>query len=377
MSGLPESSVNVILEHPEQENLVFVGSEVGIFVSIDAGATWTGLMNGLPTVPVDDIKLHDRNNDLVIGTHGRGIWILDNITPLVEIAENSVQADSPYLFQTGVMTQWRTANIQEWTGSAEFRLNNPTNDVRIRYWIPEGFQSSSDIEFKILTTTGQEMRSFSEKMAPGSHEVLWDYRINPAFVDNQDGSGNNRFRGGPRAQGPMVMPGIYQIQVEAGQVTMFGDVMVQLDPRIDISNDELQSRQEALMSIYRLQKPVFEATQAVQRLEEQLGKAVKLIKDTNHSDDSLSKEAEEMMLTLEDIRKNLANLPMGVGGSIEGSHTLPTQDQLEDIERAWEDGPAIIEDLNFLISNSMPQFYRSMNTAGIRADPGDIIRIPR
>ena len=377
ISGLPESSVNVILEHPEQENLVFVGSEVGIFVSIDAGATWTPLMNGLPTVPVDDIKLHHRNNDLVIGTHGRGIWILDNITPLVEIAENSVQADSPYLFQTGVATQWRTANIQEWTGSAEFRLNNPTNDVRIRYWIPEGFQSSSDMEFKIMTTTGQEIRSFSEKITPGSHEVLWDYRMNPAFVDDQDGPGNNRFRGGPRAQGPMVMPGIYQIQVEVGQVTMFGDVMVQMDPRVEISNDELESRQEALMSIYRLQKPVFEATQAVQRLEEQLEEAVKLIKDTDDSDDSLSKEAEQMMLTLEDIRKNLTNLPMGVGGSIEGSHTLPTQDQLEDIERAWEDGPEIIEDLNFLISNSMPQFYQSMNTAGIRADPGNIIRIPR
>ena len=201
--------------------------------------------------------------------------------------------------------------------------------------------------------------------------------MNPAFVDDQDGPGNNRFRGGPRAQGPMVMPGIYQIQVEVGQVTMFGDVMVQMDPRVEISNDELESRQEALMSIYRLQKPVFEATQAVQRLEEQLEEAVKLIKGTDDSDDSLSKEAEQMMLTLEDIRKNLTNLPMGVGGSIEGSHTLPTQDQLEDIERAWEDGPEIIEDLNFLISNSMPQFYQSMNTAGIRADPGNIIRIPR
>ena len=104
---------------------------------------------------------------------------------------------------------------------------------------------------------------------------------------------------------------------------------------------------------------------------------MKLIKGTDDSDDSLSKEAEQMMLTLEDIRKKLTNLPMGVGGSIEGSHTLPTQDQLEDIERAWEDGPTIIEDLNFLISNSMPQFYQSMNTAGIRADPGNIIRIPR
>ena len=375
-SGLPESSVNVILEHPDQENLVFLGNEVGIFVSTDAGDNWERLMNGLPTVPVDDIKIHQKNNDLVIGTHGRGVWILDNITPLVELAENSIQTDSPYLFQTGVATQWRVANVQEWTGAAEFRLPNPTNNVRIRYWIPESFQGSSEIEFKILTTTGQQIRSFSENAFPGSHELLWDYRTDPAFTENSEGPGNNRFGGGPRAQGPMVLPGIYQIQAEIGQVTMFGDVMVQMDPRIEVSNDELQVRQQALLSIFRLQRPVFDATQAVQRLLEQLEEALELIQSTEKDDENLNQEAGAIIATLNEIQQDLRDLPMGVGGSIEGSTTLPTEDQLEDIERAWEEAPRIMENLNLLISETIPHLYQSMNAAGVRADPGNIIRIP-
>ena len=376
-SGLPESSVNVIVEHPDQINLLFLGNEVGIFVSLDGGDHWERLMNGLPTVPVDDIKIHLENNDLVIGTHGRGIWILDNITPLIELAgPDNWPIDDPYLFQTGLAIQWKTANVQEWTGSAEFRLPNPTNDARIRYWIPENFKGSSDLEFKILTTTGQQIRSFSQKMTPGAHEVLWDYRIDPAFTSDSPGSGNNRFRGGPRPQGPMVLPGIYQIQMELGQVTMFGDVMVRLDPRIEISNSELQDRQEALMSIYRLQKPVFDANQAIARLQEQMEEATHLIDTSSEGEEVLGQEAKKIIDTLDDIQNNLRSLPMGVGGSIEGSTTLPTQDQLQDIDIAWEEGPRIIEHLNSLISTTIPQFYESMNTAGIRADPGQIIRIP-
>lgn len=375
-SGLPESSVNVILEHPDQENLIFLGNEVGVFVSINAGDHWERLMNGLPTVPVDDIKIHPRNDDLVIGTHGRGIWILDNISPLVALAESSVQPNQPYLFQAGVATQWKTANVQEWTGSAEFRLPNPTNDVRIRYWIPEGSEGSSDLEITILTMAGQQIRSFSQKAIPGAHELLWDYRIDPAFTLNSTESGNNRFRGGPRPQGPIVLPGIYQIQMELGQVTMFGDVIVQMDPRIEISSTELQARQDALMSIYKLQKPVHEAGQAVQRIRGQIEEAIELISTTTEGKGALDQEAKTIIDTLDDIQNNLQSLPMGVGGSIEGSTTLPTQDQLQDIDSAWERGPRIIGRLNILISDTLPQFYQSMNAAGIRADPGETIRIP-
>src|SRR5690606_12731448 len=89
-SNLPEfGSVQVIREHHRNPNLLFVGTEFGVFVSTNGGASWSRLAGGFPTVAVHDMLIHPRENDLVIGTHGRGIWILDDITPLEQLATAS------------------------------------------------------------------------------------------------------------------------------------------------------------------------------------------------------------------------------------------------------------------------------------------------
>ena len=137
--GLPQTSVNVLIEYPDEGNLLFLGNEVGVFVSLDGGDRWDPLMNGLPTVPIDDIRVHPAYDDLLIGTHGRGIWVLDDIAPLEQLAGGSVMAGTPYLFRGGQATQWRQRNVQDWTASGQFRLPNPSVGALIRYWIPEGF----------------------------------------------------------------------------------------------------------------------------------------------------------------------------------------------------------------------------------------------
>ena len=85
--GLPQEAgaVHVIREHPKNPNLLFVGTEFGLYVSFDAGANWQELKNNLPRVPVDDIQIHPRDNDLILATHGRSVWILDDISPLEQM----------------------------------------------------------------------------------------------------------------------------------------------------------------------------------------------------------------------------------------------------------------------------------------------------
>ena len=88
-SDLPEAGwINVVAEHPDNPNLLFVGTETGVFVSFDRGGAWTGLRGNFPTVPVDDLVIHPRDYDLVVGTHGRGIYILDDITPLAQLSSD-------------------------------------------------------------------------------------------------------------------------------------------------------------------------------------------------------------------------------------------------------------------------------------------------
>ncbi len=380
-TGLPHSSVNILAEHPDQENLLFVGNEVGLYVSTNRGTSWEPLMNGLPTVPVDDIKIQPDHNDLIIGTHGRGIWVMDNISPLEEVAGGSIEASDPYLFRVGQAVAWRTFRIQEWTASGEFRLPNPENGARIRYWLPERAATSADaagesagsgddhITIEIMTATGQGVRTLEGPSSPGAHEVTWDFRIDPAYEADEGGGG---------AEGPKVLPSVYQIQIEVGETTMLGDLVVRRDPRIEVSREDLAARQAALMSVYQLQAPVYHAGQAIRRLRDQLADVDDLLNDATDAPEALSEEVEAIEEELESLGDDLDDLPVQqTRSAIEGSTTRPTEDQFQDIDGAWEDAPEIIERLNAIISGRMPALNRRLDDEGIRADPGEAVEMPR
>ena len=397
-TGLPNSSVNILAEHPDQENLLFVGNEMGVYVSPDRGSGWAPLMNGLPTVPVDDIKIHPDHNDLIIGTHGRGIWVMENITPLDEIAAGSVQPSNPYLFRVGSAVDWRTFRHQEWTASGEFRLPNPTNGARIRYWLPEqtttadgdrdgddrGDESPDDGDgdaeqgaephtaIKITTATGQEVRTLEGPASPGAHEVVWDFRLDPPH-ESEAGSGGF----GGAVQGPKVLPGVYQIQIESGETTMLGDLVVRQDPRIEVSREDLAARQAAIMAAYRLEKSIHDAGQAILRLRDQLGDVEDLLDDVEEPSEALGEEVDAIKEELGNISDDLDDLSVRrTRSSMEGSTTRPTEDQLQAVDKDWDDAPTIIARLNTVISDRMPTLNRRLDEEGIRADPGEVVAIP-
>jgi len=382
--GLPQTSVNVLIEYPDEGNLLFLGNEVGVFVSLDGGDRWDPLMNGLPTVAVDDIRVHPVYADLLIGTHGRGIWVLDDIRPLEQLAGGSVTAGTPYLFRGGQAIQWRQRNIQDWTGSGEFRLPNPSVGARIRYWIPEGFDlgdmeagdgSESEgprLEIEILTAMGQDVLTIDAPATRGAHEVLWDFRMGPAYELQPDQSQADTLR----ARGPAVLPSVYQIRMDVGETTMFGDLTVRQDPRIDISRADLAARQAALMSMYELQAPVYHARAAGRRLHLQLSNVEQLLRGTDAAE-SFGDQIREIKEVLDDLDGDLSRLPMDTGRQIEASTTRPTEDQLQAVERAWQDAPELIAQLNSVILARVPALYRRLNHDGISADTGEPLAVPR
>jgi photosystem II stability/assembly factor-like uncharacterized protein len=378
-AGLPHSSVNIIAEHPDAEDLLFVGNEVGLYVSTDRGAQWTAFMNGLPVVPVDDIKIHPEENDLVLGTHGRGIWVMDDIGPLEEVARTPQLMSAPHLFGVGRVVDWRNWRYQEWTGRAEFRLPNPSNSVSIRYWIPESMTTDSDtiLDISITTATGRAVRTLKGPATPGAHQIEWDFRIDPPYVAQRGNRGGGGFFGSG-AQGPKVMPAVYQIQIELGGTTMIGDLIVALDPRIPLDRAVLRERQNALMAVYRLQKPEYQARQALERIAEQMKSVKDLIKsaaevpgEINDEIGAIEEVGEAIMGDLNDLGVNRARF------MIEGSTTAPTEDQLLAIDRMWEDAPGVIERVNELVTVRIPALYSMLDNAGVRADPGKAIEIPR
>ena len=169
-SGLPMTSMNALAQHPTAHNLLFAGSEVGVHVSIDGGANWNTLTNGLPTVPVDDITVHPRDNDLVIGTHGLGIWIMDDIAPLQELSSEVMAA--AHLYPVRRATSYNMYTPQGWTPGI-YAAPNPPGGAWIRYHLGAEVDSVG-LEIRDGDMVVRELDATTEM---GLNQVTWDLRL--------------------------------------------------------------------------------------------------------------------------------------------------------------------------------------------------------
>ena len=133
------------------------------------------------------------------------------------------------------------------------------------------------------------------------------------------------------------------------------------------------------MSLQELAKPLYDATQAAGRLDEQLSEAEKLLEDHEGASESLTDELSAIQEELSEISSALADVRRnaGIGGAIQQSSTLPTEDQLWQVDAAWDAAPELIERLNALIVDRLPEFNASLDAEGIRPDPGAALEVPR
>ncbi|HEY2824005.1 MAG TPA: hypothetical protein VGI83_00515, partial [Gemmatimonadales bacterium] len=179
---LPEGgSVHVVREHFRQPNLLFVGTEYGAFFSIEGGNHWTELKSGLPGVPVHDLQIQPRWNDLVAGTHGRGIWVLDNITPLEKLAQAKAAANA-YLFPVvdGFLFQPNGSRSTGMTSSG-FVAQNPPPGPRIDYLVKE-LPAGAKAKLEILDASGAAVRELPVNTAAGLHRDTWDMCFGPPLT---------------------------------------------------------------------------------------------------------------------------------------------------------------------------------------------------
>jgi photosystem II stability/assembly factor-like uncharacterized protein len=403
VGGLPHGwSVNVIAEHPNNEDLLLLGNEVGVYFSIDRGAAWVRLKNNLPTVPVDDIVVHERDNDLVVGTHGRSIWIMGDITPLEQLS-GELLASSAHLFPVRSATMYSLAGGWPFWHTV-FTAPNPPVGANIRYYLKDKLteqeaavtaESSSNgsgpsgqgsdrqrasrnndeikARLVIVDSDGNPVRELEGPGDAGIHEVVWDLRLAPPF-ESQGGQGG--FFGAPR--GPRVLPGTYSVQLEVGQ-TQSVQFQVRGDPRIAISDADRRARQNALMSVHALNKSINQANRTVSRLRGQVSDIQALIKEHEGAPEALSEDAKLLSERLDTLSRELSQAGRNarVSNAIEGSTTRPTADQLWQIDRAWENVPGLIEQINEIVGNSLPALYRACDENGIRPDPGKPIEVPR
>jgi hypothetical protein len=208
-NNLPEGSVYVVREDYKNPNLLFAGSEMAIYMSIDRGQTWSRFMNDMPTVPVHDLVIHPRDGDLIAGTHGRGAWIAENITPLQQLTPD-VLDQGVKLLDIRPETKWLTTYEFSWTTDKRFYKNNPPTGSTIAYYLPS--DAPSPVSIEVLDISGRVLQTFEGDTDAGLNSVFWNFSI-AAPQGQRGGQRGGGRRGGGRGSAE---PGEYLVRLTMG-----------------------------------------------------------------------------------------------------------------------------------------------------------------
>ncbi len=219
-SNLPVwGNIQVVREDPKNKDLLYVGTEFGLYVSLDGGKQWQRFMNNLPTARVDDILVHPRDNDLIVATHARGIWITDNISPLQQMA--SIAGQEAVLFDVRPAVAYLSDRQrgQQTGGQKSFTGENPPRGATIDYFLESA--PSGEVKITIADATGRTIRTIDGSRDAGLNRVNWNLTPQPLGGRGQGGGG----RGG----GAAVDPGTYIATLTVNGKTMTKPVTVLQD----------------------------------------------------------------------------------------------------------------------------------------------------
>jgi hypothetical protein len=167
--------VHVIREDPTDPRLLFVGTDVGVYLSTDRGSSWHRFMRGLPTVPVHDLKIHPREHELIAGTHGRSIWIAD-ILPLEQLMADSVRGRAVGLFAPKVAYEYGQGPVEgQAMGHQAFEAPSPAYGAELWYRLNGGTPRET-VKLVITDAAGDTLRTLTGPGGAGLHKVTWDFR---------------------------------------------------------------------------------------------------------------------------------------------------------------------------------------------------------
>jgi len=436
-SDLPAGvTCRVIREHPRNANLLFLGTEFGAFVSIDRGKHWARLKGNLPIVRVDDIQIHPRDNDLVIGTHGRSVWVLDDITPLEKMSDSLLNSDVA-LFDPRPAVQYRIYNRRGSTGHKEFRAPNPAYGAVINYYLKA--KSSDPVRLTITDSAGKTIRELTGPREAGLNKIVWDLRYGAAAGagggagfgrGGGGGAGGGRGGAGGRGQaqqgagtqtaaaqepgqqeppafggggfgfggqrGPRVAPGGYTIRLSAAGKQLTAAVRVEEDPRIQLSEVDRQKWHDAVMRVYELQRTAQAAQRSLGTLRTQMTSLEESLRRAQNVSSAVSGEAKSILDRLEQIQKGLVPVFDQSGGagpalpgaprpllgrigqlfnSIDNYTAAPTDEQLARIAALSKELNGIIDQLNRVIEESIPNLNKQIRESGVSlVNPGQKIQ---
>ena len=290
-NGIPAGQiVNAVREDPERKGLLFAGAEKGVYVSFDDGANWESLRLNLPASSVRDLII--KNDDLVVATHGRGFWVLDNITPLRQLNQREDLLFKP---QTALRVR---ANLNTDTPLPpdEPAGENPPDGAMIDYFLSK--DASGPVTIEVKDRKGQSIRKYSSADAPakanpkrlkipsywirplqsvstkaGMHRFLWDMHYTPVPDVVPEFPISATYRNtAPEATSPWAAPGNYTVMLTVDNKTFSQPLNVAVDPRVKTSAADLQEQFDLSWQLYQLRLKLAPIGKEFDDIAEQLTK---------------------------------------------------------------------------------------------------------
>ena len=375
------SYVHVVFEDPRQPNLLYAGTQVGVFASFDRGLTWTDLRLGLPHLPVFDVTVHPRDNDLIIATYGRGIYVLDDVTPLQHLAEAqrtySQKADSRkamgMVFKP--VTAYRyipTPSVKR--GARPFVAKNKPDGAMVSYYLPATVaEQKPSIALDIEDSNGKHVRTLTPTSNEGINRVVWDLREDlPGQEASAGAQGRRRQGGGRPVRGVKVLPGEYLVKLTVAGQSSQSRLEVKMDPHRTYRREDLVAEQKAGRQLVAMEHEGLQAMATINALEKQVaGAKEKLAASSSAGEiDSIQGQLHTMSNALmntepdhpQTILQQIAFLNHLVVDLYDGA---PTRAQTMAIDHNQQQLTKLVSELDHLQKVEVAKLNAQLKTAGL------------
>jgi photosystem II stability/assembly factor-like uncharacterized protein len=386
--------INAIEEHPRDKDLLFVGTEFGLFITTNGGRNWMHARGNLPRVPVDDIVFNEAANDLVLGTHGRSIIILDDIS-MIEHQSAAVLSADAHLFPLRTATQYYEWRLLPVPGAGEFQGSNPPYGALITYVLKddppappppaaaagaakEGAKEPAKepvkkptVKITILGPDGKVVRELEGPDKKGLHRVNWDLRYPLPYTAVEE---DESWFGAPK--GTFVLPGTYTVKLTTRGKELTQTVQVRVDPRSVTTPEALQTRFKASQSAAELQRSFFESAAVVATLSKELEAANAAIKEREKEKaavpEAVTSAIKDFTKKVDDLKEKFKAgwggpkfLIWDLAGQLQASTSMPTEAQLRVIEQMNTRLTTDIATLNTVASKDLPTLQATLRAAGL------------
>jgi photosystem II stability/assembly factor-like uncharacterized protein len=318
VNGIPDNTfVRAVREDPKKRGLLYAGTETGIYVSFNDGANWRPLQLNLPRTPVHDLVV--KNDDLVVATHGRSFWILDDISPLRQFTDD-VTKQEVHLYSPAAA--YRFHNAEEEGPKPVLAGKNPPAGAVIYYYLKE--KPKGEVAIEILDSSNRVVRKYSSlkteeqeeppdpddkkpekqiKPEAGLNRFVWDLRYESA--NRVPGYSLWEYKSG--AHGPLALPGQYKVRLTVEGKSETAPLELKLDPRVKVDQADLQKQFDLLMQIRGELNRVYEAVNQIEDVRAQTAGLKKRLPESDRNRTVLS-AADQLEKKLVAVRDPLINL---------------------------------------------------------------------